>query len=558
MKRTELHINYCENNGLSALKRGLGRLLRSAFLFSICLYLGHSLSTTAMAADEDHDHDHDVPTNRGKPPGGAPQGKPKTRQNAPAELGSGRVDDGCSVSPQGLADFANGERYDYGNLVTFLTSSGCAPVARQVSLAAISYGVTFSDRGQFRLEALSRSFPKSDLESARQQERTLANTIPTILRNSTLSSSELLPIVGQLSILSPAAGRSALANVMQKELSAADRRMQEDGLKARDGIALDIAKTMVKLGAGEGVMAAKLAEELEEQAVMAQADSLTRSFRALAAAANVEASLIPTFNLAAGALTRGVQRGQKIYSEEDRAQLMATLFAAVKASLTNTGALENGAAQLNEGLSALLGGKALTSTRLRSVWKQAVKILTLSPSQTALAEAIAFSITPQVVFLSPADKEPLLQAAQTYPEIAESLQRNFLLAWKKIARDFTSKRFNRKYFVKMRDKYLEPMVNELLDLDPMLVNQEWLATVVRFELVDDGQIEKRFPRLVLNELDRREKAGRLILAQSGPEPVVQAMAENMSVMWTLSSVELPALFKWVKKYEEKEEAPATE
>ncbi len=506
---------------------------------------------------DDHDHDHDKPAG---PAQGGPQGGPsqkRIRQNPGASLGDGgparSFEDGCSVSPQGLADFANGERYDYGNLVTFLTSSGCAPVARQVSMAAISYGVSFSDKGSFRLEAFSRSFPKADLESARQQERTLANTIPAILRSSTLSSSELLPIVGQLAILSPAAGRSALANVMQKELSAADRRMQEDGLKARDGIALDIAKTMVKLGAGEGVMAAKLADELEEQAVMAQADSLTRSFRALAAAANVEASLIPTFNLAAGALTRGVQRGQKIYTEEDRAQLMATLFAAVKASLTNTGALENGAAQLNEGLATLLSGKALTSTRLRAFWKQAVKILTLSPSQTALAEAVAFSITPQVVFLSAVDKEPLLQAAQTYPEIAESLQRNFLLAWKKIARDFTSRRFDRKYFVRMRDRYLEPMVNELLDLDPMLVNQEWLATVVRFEMVDDAQIEKRFPRLVLNELDRREKAGRLTLAQSGPEPVVESMAENLAVVWTLSSIELPALFKWVKKYEEKEE-----
>ncbi len=536
-----------------------GYLFETLSQISLCIVLCLAVAHPAFAEDDhDHDHDHDKPAgpSGNKNGGGRSNPTKRVRRNdtpqadGPAER---RFEDGCSVSPQGLADFANGERYDYGNLVTFLTSSGCAPVARQVSLSAISYGVSFSDKLPFKLDGFGNSFPKADLESARQQERTLANTAPAILRTSSLSSSELLPIVGQLSILSPTAGRAALANVMQKELAAADRRMQEDGLKSRDGVALDIAKTMIKLGAAEGVMAAKLAEELEEQAVLAQADSLTRSFRALAAAANVEGSLIPTFNLAAGALSRGVQRGQKIYGEEERANLMKTLFAAVKASLTTTGALENGAAQINEGLAALLSGKALTSTRLRSFWKDAVKILTLSPSQTALADAVAFSVTPQIVFLSPQDKEPLLQAAQTYPEIADSLQRNFLIAWRKIAKDYLKKKINRAYYVKMRDKYLEPMVNELLDLDPVLVNQEWLATVVRFDLVDDAQIEKRFPRLVLNELDRRDKANRLAMSQAGPDPVVEAMSENLSVVWTLSSVELPALFKWVKKYEEKEE-----
>lgn len=540
-----------KTNGLCGFGSKLGRSPFLAFFISICL----GLSQVALGDDhDDHDHDHEKPnkTQTGPRPNPTTRVR-KTNDPETADTGPRQIDDGCSVSPQGLSEFANGERYDYGNLVTFLTSTGCTPVARQVSLSAISYGVSFSDKPPFKLEPFGRSFPKADLESARIQERSLANSVGTLLRTSNYSSAELLPIMGQLAILSPAAGRSALANIMQRELAAADRRMQEDGLKARDGIAIDIAKTLLKLGAGEGVMAAKLSEELEEQAVMAQADSLTRSFRALAAAANVEASLVPTFNLAAGGLTRGVQRGQKVYSEEDRVALMGVLFAAVKASLTTTGALEAGAAQLNEGLTALLSGKALTATKLRQFWKDAVRILTLSPSQTALAEAVAFSITPQVVFIAPSDKEPLLQAAQTYPEIAEALQRNFVLAWRKIARDYTSRKFDRKYLLKLKDKYMEPMVGELLELDPMLINNEWLATVVKFDLVQDEQIEKRFPRLVLNELDRREKAGRLVLAQSGPEPMVEAMAENLSVVFTLSSVELPALFDWVKKYEEKEE-----
>ena len=41
-----------------------------------------------------------------------------------------------------------------------------------------------------------------------------------------------------------------------------------------------------------------------------------------------------------------------------------------------------------------------------------------------------------------------------------------------------------------------------------------------------------------------------IAKDSGLEATISVMAENMAVLWTLSTTHVPALAHWVKKYEE--------
>ena len=101
----------------------------------------------------------------------------------------------------------------------------------------------------------------------------------------------------------------------------------------------------------------------------------------------------------------------------------------------------------------------------------------------------------------------------------------------------------------MKSKYFEPMVADLLDLDPSVIDPFWLRSVVDRGLVQDEDIERRFPRFVLAYLDRRDRATRAAAVEPGPEPLVTAMAESMAVVWTLSNVHVPALMKWIDKYE---------
>lgn len=502
---------------------------------------------TATAAPGGDDHDHDHPE-KGGPAKGGP--KPAPGRGRTGDTPSRRGDEGCPVNPVGLADFANGERYDYANMVTYLTNPTCQGAARQISLAALSYGVTFTDKPPFRLDNFAKALPKVDLESAKRIEMSLDKSIPSLLRANPMSSSDLLPLLGQLSLLSPGAARATLANVIQQELYAGDSRILVEGKKGRDAAAADLARTLVRLGANESAIASEMAENVEDMALLAQADSLARIFRALSAAATMDASLVPTFNLSAGALNRGVQRGKKLFVSADKAALLTALFTAVRASMAGTGALEPGAAELNEALAALLGETPLTATNLRKLWKEAVKILTQSPSQTALAEAISLSLTPQVIFLLPEDMEQLLVAARSYPQVAGAIQANFLLAWNRVWNDLHDGRIKVKTFNRMKEKYFEPLVAEILDLDPYLIDSFWLREVTRRGLVQDEDIEKRFPRFVLAFLDRREKASKAAAVEPGPEPMLASMAENFAVTWTLNSVHVPALLKWVKKYEQ--------
>ena len=459
------------------------------------------------------------------------------------------AEDGCSVSPRRLTDFANGVSYDFKSVVTFLTSPQCIASSNSISVQAAN-GVNFNSTAPYRLDNFAKSLSRSDLESSKRLDTALSTTIPALLRENPLGSKEILPILGQLTLLSPGAAKSTLANLIEQELAAGDENLSGTNRASRDAAAADLAKTLVRLGASEEAIATELAASIEDKAVLVQADGLGKIFRAMAAAATVDASLVPTFNLSAGALNRGVQKGKLLYQSDERNAMLAAVFQAIKSTVAGSSALEPGATELNEAIGALFNGSALASTELKRLWRESIRILSQSTTQTALAAAVALSLTPEMIFLAKNQRELLLSSASNYPEIAASIQSCFLLAWNKSWNDLHDGTIKPGAFNKMKDTYFEPLVARILELDPYLIDPYWLREVQRRGMVRDQDIEKKFPRFVLAFLDRREKATKMASAETGLEPTLSSMAENFAVLWTLSNVHVPALMKWVKKNEQ--------
>lgn len=531
---------------LGFLKRiGTALINRRVQAFLACILIGHG---TAGFAGEDHDHD--LPGKKAPaagspapPPASAPKLGPRT--SAPT---AERPTEGCPVSPGSLAAFANGEAYEFSSMVTYLANPLCAANSRQLAQSAIREGISFNTSGPFRMDNFAASVTKGDADSLKRTDIVLGNSVPALLRMNPMTSQDLLPLLGQFAVLSPRAARSTLANIIQQELYSGDNLIQAS--PGSDVAARDLASTLMKLGAYEPSIASELAESIEDMALMSQADSLAQMFRALSAAATVEASLVPTFNLSASAINRGVQRGKNLFVASDKAAMTKTVFTGIQAALKGKDALEAGATELNEALAALLNGAPLQVTTLKKFWKEAVRILAATSTQTALAEAVAFSLNPQMIFLLPEDMGRLLTAAKNYPEIAGSIQANFLSAWKKLWVDLHDGKVKVLTFNRMKSKYFEPLVAEILELDPYLIDSFWLREVTRRGLVQDADVEKRFPRLVLAYLERRDKASRATASDGGLEPTMASMTENFAVLWSLSQVHVPALLKWVKKYEE--------
>lgn len=128
--------------------------------------------------------------------------------------------------PDTLADFANGERYDYASMVTFLTTPECGAVAPTVSQMAIANGVQFRDKSPFKLDSYAKNLPKNSLESSKKLDLALKEMIPPLMHQNPLSTTEMLPLLGQLALLSPSGARFTLAKVIEQELYAGDGLLQ--------------------------------------------------------------------------------------------------------------------------------------------------------------------------------------------------------------------------------------------------------------------------------------------------------------------------------------------
>lgn len=458
--------------------------------------------------------------------------------------------DSCSANPQRLADFANGANYDFGNMVAYLTQPSCIANGRSIRRTAIAIGVSFTQTGPYRLDLFARGVNSGGLQTEPTTEAALANSIPALLRNEPLGTAEMLPVLGQVALLSPKAARTILSQVIRQEVTDADRRMNQKGIGSPKMIAEELARVLIRMGTAESAIASDLAESVEELAMMSQTESLAGYFRGLGAAAAIEAQLVPTFNLSASALNRGVSRNVDVFNADQRDSMLVAVFAGTQATLQGGPAMEPGAAELNEAVSTLLQGKKLSASSLRALWRQATALLSQSAAHGPLAEAVADSLTPQLLYLAPADRDLLLAAARNYPSLARAVQEAFLEGWGDLRTLTLSGKMKPVVFNRNRARFFDPIVAGILDFDPIAIDAAWLEQAVGHGLISDEAIEKKFPRIVLALLNRRTQATRTSLGEAGLEPTVASFSENLAVVWNLSRLHLPVLSKWVKKYEQ--------
>ncbi|MCB0404076.1 MAG: hypothetical protein KDD51_04770 [Bdellovibrionales bacterium] len=471
-------------------------------------------------------------------------GLPSSRLEAEKGPVAGR----CGVDPRRLASFANGENYDYANLVSFLSTPSCLRVAATVSQAAVQSGVTFSNKAPFRFDLYSEATRQNDLKGRDKADVTLQTRIPTLLRQYPLGSNELLPIIGQLALLSPGASRSALVNFSQQQLYTADSLLNVRSSDA-DGMAGRVAKTLVKLGVNRGPIASEFAASVEEMALLAQADSLGKIFRALGAAAVANNALVSTFNLSAGALNKGIARGVASYDPQAKDSMLLAVYSAVLAANEGNELFQPAMAELNEAMDPLLDGYPVRATRLRNMWDEILKMLSENASQSVMADAVAISLTPEILFLSEEDRVSLLMAARNYHPMAVAIQQNFLLAFNRLWKNYQSRKLTKERFSELRQKFMKPWVSHILELGPARLTRSWLNEVIQLGLIENEDIEKKFPLFVLANLQRSDRANLSAVSSDTVEPKLASMAENMAVMWSLSAIHVPVLMKWVENYD---------
>jgi len=98
--------------------------------------------------------------------------------------------------------------------------------------------------------------------------------------------------------------------------------------------------------------------------------------------------------------------------------------------------------------------------------------------------------------------------------------------------------------------FFEPLVAKLVGFDTRAVDPMWLRETLQKGLVRDEDIEKRFPKFVLSLMNRRDIASRTAVMEEGFESTAIGMSENFAVLWALSNVHVPALKKWLEKYDD--------
>ncbi len=508
----------------------------AVYVVFLCLIDRHGFAAGAPALD----HADGPVKGSSAPLGSRPDGAGGAAQAEEA--------DACTATPGHLAAFSQGESSDITDVVAYVSSSACDADARKIATRSVALGVNFSDKLPFRLDNYAKATSRGDWESMKRMDAALVQAMPAILSENPMTSQDLKE-VGQAALISREAARLMLTNYIQTQLYTGDQVLQSASNTSKPLVATDLAKTLVKLGAAETSIAGDIADAVENLALIAQSDSLAKIFRALAAAATVESSLAPTFNLSAGALNRGIQAAKAQFSKDQRKELVLALYSAIKATLSGSGSLEPGAVELNDAVDAIIREDFQTLASLKRIWHDVVLTLTTTSTQKALADAVASSLTPDVVYLSPADREQLIAAAKNYPQIGSAIQTNFLVAWERVWSDLQSNKISPKSYNGFRKSYFEPLVAGLLDLEPSSISPQWLKEVARRGMISDDDVEKKFPRLVLAVLLQREKSSQDAVAQSGARPVMASLAQDFNAVWTLSNVHMPVLLDWVKRNE---------
>jgi hypothetical protein len=295
------------------------------------------------------------------------------------------------------------------------------------------------------------------------------------------------------------------------------------------------------------VIAGELAEATEEMALSAQVDSLGKILSALAEAARAESGLVPTFQLTVGATRSGVEKGTVFFSSDDSRGLLKMVFERLKSQFLAESPFESASEDYNRAMKVLLQDKSLNKTVLREAWRESLKILAYNRAQSALAKAVALSLTGDSIYLGDDDKRLLLSAANNYAPIAVGFQRSFLAAWSEVWEGVQERTLPPQLFNSRKDRYFIPTVEGILELEPGFVETEWLKFVWEKGFVKEEQIESRFPKMVLFQIKRREKSLRQLATSSSFQSSLESLAETMAVSRALSSVQIPALNGWLKK-----------
>lgn len=480
----------------------------------------------------------------GGPGGGGRLGGPPRKEGAPAPGGNER----CTSRPQGLADFANGEEYDWQNLVPFITSSSCLANYGSIARSAVGLGVNFSTKAPLRLDMFSKQLTANDLTSSRRNEGALYTAADKAFKETALTSTEILPLVGQLALLSPKAARLGIITVIKNETLAAEERLSQARPSESALLAADLAHSLDQIGASDPLLAAELAEEVERWALQSNGEALGSFFKGLSYGVQAENTLAPTFNLAAAAFYRGVRKSQSTLSDVERNRLLLGVFAALQGANRAPELLETSLIDLNESVGILAREKSFSETSLKSLWREAMLLLSDTASQPMLASLVAKSIVPQAIFLNKADRDLLLTVSRTYRSIALALEENLLFAWAKLWDQVQEQKVTVAYFNQMREKFFEPLMAGILEFESSSMDPRFIKETVRIGLVSDADVEKRFPRYALGMYEVKRSAN-----EAGKDQQFQrqlsSMATDIAVHWAMYFAYLPPLDKWVKKYD---------
>lgn len=453
----------------------------------------------------------------------------------------------CQVDPRNLTAFANGETQNFKPVVTFITEESCLSASRSLGLFSIREGVNF-DSKLFKLNELAAKFPTASMEELKSLEVDLIKRIPGVLRNESPKASALFPIIGQMAVLSPGAARKLLAETISVELQNTNDALTLGSTKMDTARAEQLAKSLMRMGANEELISEELGSSVEEKAVLSESDSLKRMFLSLSYAAYVQEELIPTLSVAAEGFNRGVQRGKSIYQSSEKNSLLFSAFLTADAIKEGSAKMDSARKELDDTIGALLDGQILTQSRLKKMWKDVLQVLAASDRFPKLASALSDSLTFQAMYLGTWDQARLLSASKNYPQLGYALQKQFLNALDNLESALEEKTITKAVYKQKIAKYFMPVVSQILSLEQERIDPRWVFRCLKENMILSEDVEKRFPKFVLHLMDRRNKAV-LGSTEAGVEPILNTMAENMAVLWSLGTVHVPALNKWVDENE---------
>ncbi len=471
----------------------------------------------------------------------------KPLKKGPRKIGVKSPGEDPCLGGRGLAAFANGDDYNMEGMVSFLTDSSCQERQPQIVRDALSQRISFNE-APFRLKQLASNFDPASLQSVEQTNQTLVRVVPMLLKEHPLTNNAVLPILGQVAVLSQPAARKILAEMIQTELVSSDSLMKTSN-REKGNLASDLAKTILAYGASSPLIAAEISEATEEMALSAQVDSLGKVLSALAEAARAEVELIPTLELSVGGTRRGLEKGQTFLSAQEKQSLLKVLFERIKPNFLAEPEFDGVSSDYNRAFKVLLKNKTLTQTALRDAWRECLQILSVNRNQSALAVALGLSLTGDMVYLNQSEKQLLLMASNNYRFLAVAVQRSFLAAWNEAWDNLHDQKLPPGLFNSRKDKYFIPTVEGILELDPEFIEREWIKFAWEKGFVKDEQIETRFPKILLVQLKRRENSLKKLMVDSSLQSQMTALAESLAVGRFLSSVQVPALNGWIKKNE---------